>query len=317
MTGMDDRVRSGGLRLAAHIARPSGRASGPLPAVVLCHGYPGVTESSAIAPHTFPELADRIATEMGWVALALALRGCGESEGQFSLGGWLDDLLAAADHLEREEQPLGVWLAGFGTGGALAICAGARDPRIRGVAALGAPACSSTAARSASSSTASTRPRSRPGPRTTGPSGPSPACRSTRPGRCWSPTGARTTWSRRSTPGCWSTPTARPSCAWSTAPATGFVTIPGPSPSSSAGSIASATSSAAEIHRRTWHRNSRRTAVSVPSSLAISRLCPCPGLAWPASRRGPGRRPRGSRCRRPSGAGRRRRDGWPPPSPPA
>lgn len=140
MTDMDDRVRSGGLMLAAHVARPAGRSPGPLPAVVLCHGYPAVMESASTAAHTFPELADRIAIEMGWVALALALRGSGGSEGQFSLGGWLDDLLAAVDHLEREEQPLGVWLAGFGTGGALAICAGARDPRIRGVAALGAPA---------------------------------------------------------------------------------------------------------------------------------------------------------------------------------
>jgi putative redox protein len=77
---------------------------------------------------------------MGWLALALALRGCGGSEGQFSLAGWLDDLLAAVEFLEQEEEPLGVWVAGFGTGGALAICAGARDPRIRGVAALGAPA---------------------------------------------------------------------------------------------------------------------------------------------------------------------------------
>ena len=34
-----------------------------------------------------------------------------------------------------------MWLAGFGTGGALCICAGARpDPTCRGVAALGAPA---------------------------------------------------------------------------------------------------------------------------------------------------------------------------------
>jgi uncharacterized protein len=140
MTGLDDRIRSGELQLAAHVARPAGRATGPMPAVVLCHGYPAVMESAATAAHTFPELADRIATEMGWVALAVALRGCGDSEGQFSLGGWLDDLIAAADHLESQEQPLGIWLAGFGTGGALAVCAGARDPRIRGVAAMGAPA---------------------------------------------------------------------------------------------------------------------------------------------------------------------------------
>ncbi|HEY3144421.1 MAG TPA: CocE/NonD family hydrolase [Acidimicrobiales bacterium] len=137
---MEDRVRSGRLSLAAHIARPPGRPTGPLPAVVLCHGYPSVVETAATAAYSLPELADRLATEMGWIALALALRGSSGSEGQFSLGGWLDDLLAAVDHLEAEEEPLGVWVAGFGTGGALAICAGARDPRLRGVAALGAPA---------------------------------------------------------------------------------------------------------------------------------------------------------------------------------
>lgn len=137
---MDERLRSGGLLLAAHVARPAGRSSGPLPAVVLCHGYPSVVETAATAAYSLPELADRLAGEMGWLALSLALRGCGGSEGQFSLAGWLDDILAAVEHLEQEEEPLGVWVAGFGTGGALAICAGARDPRIRGIAALGAPA---------------------------------------------------------------------------------------------------------------------------------------------------------------------------------
>lgn len=137
---MEDRVRSGDLSLAAHVAHPPGRPHNPLPAVVLCHGYPSAVESAATAAHTMPELADRIASEMGWVALAVAFRGCGASEGQFSLGGWLSDLLAAVDHLEREEAPLGVWVAGFGTGGALAICAGSQEPRIRGVASVGAPA---------------------------------------------------------------------------------------------------------------------------------------------------------------------------------
>jgi putative redox protein len=93
-----------------------------------------------VASSALPELADRIASEMGWVAMALAFRGCGESEGSFSLRGWLDDLLAAIAHLEAEESVSGVWLAGFGTGGALAICAAAERPEVRGVAALGAPA---------------------------------------------------------------------------------------------------------------------------------------------------------------------------------
>jgi alpha-beta hydrolase superfamily lysophospholipase len=135
---VQDRIRSGGIALAAHLARPPGRAGGPVPAVVLCHGYPSGTTADA-APDTMPELADRIAGEMGWAALAFAYRGCGTSEGQFSLAGWLEDIGAATAHVEAAVRPLGVWLAGFGTGGALAVCAAAADPRIQGVAALGAP----------------------------------------------------------------------------------------------------------------------------------------------------------------------------------
>lgn len=137
---MEDRIRSGGLKLAAHIARPTGRQAGPAPALIVCHGYPPTVESSLTAAQTMPQLAARAAAEMDWIGLAVALRGCGDSEGQFSLGGWLSDLLAAVDHIEHEEQPLGIWLAGFGTGGALAICAGAQDKRISGVAAMAAPA---------------------------------------------------------------------------------------------------------------------------------------------------------------------------------
>ena len=32
-----------------------------------------------------------------------------------------------------------MWLAGFGTGGSLAVCEGARNPKVRGVAALATP----------------------------------------------------------------------------------------------------------------------------------------------------------------------------------
>jgi len=111
-----------------------------VPAVVLAHGYPSDVSAAAVAASTLPELGDRIAAEMGWLALTLAFRGCGDSEGSFSLGGWLDDLRAAVDHLHATEAVRGVWLVGFGTGGALSICAAGTDPHIRGVATLGAPA---------------------------------------------------------------------------------------------------------------------------------------------------------------------------------
>ncbi|HEX4866230.1 MAG TPA: CocE/NonD family hydrolase [Acidimicrobiales bacterium] len=138
---MEHRFPSDGNLLAADLVRPPTRADvSRVPAVVLVHGYPSDASAAVIASTALPELAERIAAEMGWVAMALQLRGCGDSEGSFSLRGWLDDLLAAVDHLAADESVSGVWLAGFGTGGALSICAAAANPAVRGVAALGAPA---------------------------------------------------------------------------------------------------------------------------------------------------------------------------------
>ncbi len=138
---MEHRFGSGGNLLAAHLARPPVRADvTQVPAVVLAHGYPTDVQEAAQAAAALPELADRIAAEMGWLALAVAFRGCSGSEGSFSLGGWLADLQASVAHLRTTENVSGVWLAGFGTGGALAICAAAANDDVEGVAALGAPA---------------------------------------------------------------------------------------------------------------------------------------------------------------------------------
>lgn len=72
--------------------------------------------------------------------LAFNFRGCDPSEGQFALRSWVADVSAAVDALEGEDDVGPVSTVGFGTGGAVAICAGAQDPRITGVAAAGAPA---------------------------------------------------------------------------------------------------------------------------------------------------------------------------------
>ena len=72
-------------------------------------------------------------------ALAFAYRGCAESEGQFSAAGWLDDIANAISHVDGAVRPLGIWLAGFGTGGTLAVSAAADDERVRGVAVVGSP----------------------------------------------------------------------------------------------------------------------------------------------------------------------------------
>ncbi|MFN8050896.1 MAG: alpha/beta fold hydrolase [Acidimicrobiales bacterium] len=135
---MDYSLTSHGFRLSAHLATPPS-PDGPGPGVVLCHGFPVRGRESPASGKSFPELADRIATEMGWTALTINFRGCGQSEGDFSMSGWRDDIHAAVQHLLGLGVS-GVWLAGYGSGGALCISEGARNPDVRGVAAIAAPA---------------------------------------------------------------------------------------------------------------------------------------------------------------------------------
>jgi putative redox protein len=137
---MEHRFTSGSLQLVGHLALPSQRVGASAPGIIISHGFPSTVTRSSEAARTYPELADRIAKELGWVAFAFCLRGAGGSEGSFSLGGWLQDLRAAVDHVHHLPEVGVVYVAGFGTGGALGICAAANDRRVSGVAALGAPA---------------------------------------------------------------------------------------------------------------------------------------------------------------------------------
>ena len=127
---------SHGLRLASYLARPAGRVE-PLPGVIVCHGFPIGPIDARQSAVTFPELIDRIANELGFVAMTFNFRGCGTSEGNFSLQGWVDDLRAAIDHLIAEARPTGIWLVGTNTGGSIATCVAADDPRVIGAALLG------------------------------------------------------------------------------------------------------------------------------------------------------------------------------------
>ena len=138
---MQDVVTSGGVRLAAHLARPSHVKSAPgRPGLVIAHGFPAGPKSARSSGQTYPELAERLAADAGWTVLAFNFRGTGDSEGDFSIGGWLEDLHSAVDHLLALGDIDGVWLGGASTGGSLAICAAGEDERVRGVAALSARA---------------------------------------------------------------------------------------------------------------------------------------------------------------------------------
>ena len=128
-----------GTVLAAHWARPA--TSGVAPGLVLCHDFPTPPRGSLASGLTFPELADRIAAEGGWRVLTFNFRGTGGSHGDFSIHGWEADLRFAVDQVAADADggDGDVWVVGTGVGGALALGVGARDPRVRGIAALGAP----------------------------------------------------------------------------------------------------------------------------------------------------------------------------------
>ncbi|MHB8463760.1 MAG: alpha/beta hydrolase family protein, partial [Acidimicrobiales bacterium] len=131
---------SGGRRLDFHLARAPASAARDATrnGVVLVHELPEGPGSGPATGSTYPQLADRIAEDTGWVSLTFTCRGAGRSPGQFGPQAWLDDVKAAAAFLN--EQAGSVWLAGFGFGGALALRVAAADETIGGVAAMAAPA---------------------------------------------------------------------------------------------------------------------------------------------------------------------------------
>ncbi len=143
MNLVDTAIVSDGLTLWGHLAHPPASAGGPGVArhgLVICHGFPNGPGGAATTARSYPNLADRVAADTGWVVLTFNFRGTAASEGDFSLGGWVSDLGAAVDFLLTNTDVDRVWLAGFGTGGALALCAAAEDERVGGVAAFSAPA---------------------------------------------------------------------------------------------------------------------------------------------------------------------------------
>jgi putative redox protein len=135
---VEERLEVDGIALAVHYARPATTAA--VPALVLCHDFPTPPRGSLASGLTFPELADRIARDVGWMVFTFNFRGTGGSEGDFSVDGWLADQRVAVDLLSARDDVSGVWIAGTGAGGTLALCTAATDERVRGVATLGAQA---------------------------------------------------------------------------------------------------------------------------------------------------------------------------------
>ena len=106
--------------------------------VLLCHDLPRPQATAADVALTYPALADRLARETGWQVVTAALRGAGESAGDFSALGWLEDLrFLAANEVPEDATRV---VVGFGFGGVLALHLAASDEGVAGVACLGTPA---------------------------------------------------------------------------------------------------------------------------------------------------------------------------------
>jgi putative redox protein len=104
----------------------------------VCHDLPRAKGSAADVAQTYPALADRLTRETAWRVVTGTLRGVGDSGGDFSPQGWLDDLRVVTEAEVPPDAPR--WLVGFGFGGVLALHGAAVDERVAGVACLGTPA---------------------------------------------------------------------------------------------------------------------------------------------------------------------------------
>lgn len=134
-TAFNEVTIEGDPHLEAFLVKPADQPP-DAPAVVLCHGLPSAQRPGT--PNlTYRQFAERISAAQGWTVLAVSLRGCGASDGNFSMEGWIADVGRCVDRA-TEDGASGVWLVGSTTGGSLAILTAARDERVRGVAAMAA-----------------------------------------------------------------------------------------------------------------------------------------------------------------------------------
>ena len=137
---MKDHFTVDGNTLTVHVASPPRKPVKGHPGVVIAHEFPNEPKGGINSTATMPFLADRVAAETGFSALVFAARGMDGCEGDFALGGWRRDLASAVDLLAERTNSDNIWIIGFGTGGALAISVASDDERVRGVAAVAAPA---------------------------------------------------------------------------------------------------------------------------------------------------------------------------------
>jgi dipeptidyl aminopeptidase/acylaminoacyl peptidase len=109
------------------------------PALIICHGIPAVPHNPA--ERGYAELAETFCTN-GFITLIFNFRGSGQSQGNFDLNGWTQDLKSAIDSIYSFDDVKKSRLALMGSSGgaAVSICVAAADPRISSLVTLACPA---------------------------------------------------------------------------------------------------------------------------------------------------------------------------------
>jgi pimeloyl-ACP methyl ester carboxylesterase len=107
------------------------------PLVVLCHGIPLSPPNPSDPGYAL--LCKQLA-ENGYAALFINFRGCGESTGDFYLGGWYQDMTSVMEFVREQLAFPKVFMAGFSAGGTLAIEYAAAHHDIDGLATFASPA---------------------------------------------------------------------------------------------------------------------------------------------------------------------------------
>jgi len=107
--------------------------------LIVSHDLPLGPGQGRVEVENLPNLADRITAATGWQVHAVCLRGVGESEGSFSVHGWLDDLSFVVAEICERSGSATAWIAGYGFTGTLGLVLAAEEERVGGVACLGSP----------------------------------------------------------------------------------------------------------------------------------------------------------------------------------
>lgn len=121
-----------GLRLTGGVAT----TEEPKASVILCHGMPSGNPDEP-GDLGYPGLAATIA-EAGFRVWWFNFRGARDSQGEFTLGGWINDLHAVVNEVSGDGLP--IFVVGSSAGGAVALNVAAESTSVAGIATLAAPA---------------------------------------------------------------------------------------------------------------------------------------------------------------------------------